>query len=220
MVISWVRLSLLAPLFAAALGVTALFVSVLPMGLAPESLLFTLWTAATVGAAVLLARLGSWWTVPESRITTLALAATVPSFLACNLMYLLSNSAPKIDRHGPAYAVFFGGLAVLLHLVHRLNVSGRRRAAWWAGALGALVLADVAVAVTVLIAGKLSAVWAPLWLPGALIESGFGVPAVDTVLLLDIVELDPPIYILATGLALGVVMARRRRGRNVVEVSR
>ena len=112
-------------------------------------------------------------------------------------------------------------------LVARLARTGRSRAAWWTGIFGAVLIADVAVMLTV---------WrssgdevphpasAPVWLFTALTHSGFGLPSpsgMEIFVIGDIVELDPLLYLTFTALALGTVIAGTRqavtKGEEVAE---
>jgi hypothetical protein len=213
------RLVVVGPIAVLALLVTALMVSTVAGTALPEPWLFALWSLATVGAAVLLARSGRWWALPGAGLMQQVLAVTVPAFLLLLLMYPLAGSAEELPRHAPGYALFFGGLLVVLPVAARLAAAGRRVAAWWAGGLGALFLADAAVALTVA-RGGLDPAYAPAWLFVALTDSGLGLmPDWDKYRVLDIVELDPPLYIGFAGLALGVVLARRTSGDNSAPIA-
>jgi len=208
------RLSILAPLAAVALWIASLVVITVTGMLVPGFLEeMQYWAMALLigGSAIVLARLGRWWTLDGAGITTLTAAVTVPGFTLSVLQYALSNSSSELSLHGPAYGVFFGGLAGLLFLVDRLAATGRRRRAWWTGVLGALAIADVAVMVPVFLAGDAPhPASAPVWLFTALTGSGFGLPSPagwEIFTILDVTEFDPQIFVLSAGLALGVIMS-------------
>ncbi|GGQ49386.1 hypothetical protein [Couchioplanes azureus] len=205
------RLTVVAPLTAAAVFLVAIVVAGV---LLPDTgaLQYAATTLLLGAGAVLLARLGRWWTVGGAATTTLVLAVTVPGCAAGFLQYALSGNSAKLATHGPAYLIFFGGLGALLPRVDRLAATGRRARAWWIGALGALALADAAVMVPVFLAtGTPHPASAPLWLFTALTASGFGLPSPagwEIFTILDQTELDPQIFLLCTGIALGAVMFR------------
>jgi hypothetical protein len=147
-------------------------------------------------------------------------AITVPGFVFVSLTYLLpAGMSQKYALHWPAYVVFFGGLTVLLHAVARLAASGRRVLAWAVGVVGALMLADVAITLPVLLSRgedpPLAS--APWWLFAAL--NGGGVDGIrlsgmtgDQIWTVgDVTELDAYVFLLYAGLALGVIMNRTAR---------
>ncbi|WP_170047689.1 hypothetical protein, partial [Couchioplanes caeruleus] len=215
------RLTVVAPLTAAAMFVVAVVVAGV---LLPDtgSLQYGAVALLLGAGAVVLARLGRWWTVGGATTTALVLAVTVPGCAAGFLQYALTDNSAKLAAHGPAYLIFFGGLGALLHFVARLATTGRRARAWWTGALGALALADVAVMVPVFLAtGTPHPASAPLWLVTALTGSGFGLPSPagwEIFTILDQTELDPQIFLLCTGIALGAIM-HRAPARNTAEES-
>ncbi|GAA3398347.1 hypothetical protein [Cryptosporangium minutisporangium] len=209
-----VRLALLGPLTAVLLFAVGLVVlASLPL---PEPLQYPVLTLLGVGGAAVLARLGRWWTLPDAGLSALVFCVTAPPLLLGVAQYALLHSSSKLTTHGPAYLVFFGGLAGLLVAVDRLVAAGRRARAWSVGVLGAVVLADLAVIVTVVLSGADAPhpASAPVWLFTALTDSGFGLPSPsgwETFTITDAVELDPLLYLLSGGLALGAVTARRAR---------
>jgi hypothetical protein len=178
-----------------------------------------LMTLASIGAAVLLARLGRRWTIAGGWTPALLLAVTVPGFALCTLVAAATSGITgKVSLHVPAYAVFFLGLGTVLALVVRLARAGRTRRAWWIGVLGALAVADVATMLPLLRVvlppeQAVDLVYAPMWLFTALTNSGFGLPhptGIEIFTIGDVVEIDPFLYIAFTGLALGAVLAARR----------
>ncbi|MBB4740355.1 hypothetical protein BJY16_003814 [Actinoplanes octamycinicus] len=221
-----VRLCVLAPLAAAVLFTACLvaaltvldpLLAALPFGDQPRQ-----WVAAlaTAAAAVVLARSGRWWTAEGAGLTALVLAVTVPGFVFASLAYLLPAGMSGVYAlHWPGYAVFFGGLAVLLHAVDRLTATGRRRLAWWTGAVGGLALADLAVTLPVLLSSgddpPLAS--APLWLFAALNGGGLdgirlpGMTADQIWTVGDTTDFDAYLFLLSAGLALGVIMTRAAR---------
>ncbi|MEV4703427.1 hypothetical protein [Actinoplanes sp. NPDC049316] len=210
------RLTVVAPLAAVAVFIAALIVVTVISALLPsatENLQYGVMTVLLVAGAVGLARLGRWWTVGGAGTTTLVLAVTVPGFVLGCLQYAISSSSSKLAVHAPAYLAFFGGLAGLLYAVDRAAAAGNRTRAWWIGGLGALVLADVAVTVPVFLASATpDPASAPVWLFTAFTNSGFGLPSPagwEIFTVLDATELDPQIFLLSSGLALGVIMHKR-----------
>ncbi|TDC86165.1 hypothetical protein E1193_00420 [Micromonospora sp. KC606] len=218
------RLVLVAPLIAMALLVASFVAMNLIIGPLEYVLPFEmdlqlpLATLFTLGAAVLLARLGRRWTAAGAP-TMLLFAVTVPGFAFGVLAHAVFSSTDKVMRHAPAYAVFFLGLGAVLVAVARLARAGRGRAAWWTGILGAIFIADIAVMLPVLNANvspeeapHLAS--APVWLFTALTDSGFGLPSptgMQIFIIGDIVELDPFLYLVFAALALGAVTAGSRQ---------
>jgi hypothetical protein len=146
------------------------------------------------------------------------LAVTVPGLVAGVLVAALTDGAYKLNLHAPAYAVFFLGLGLVLAAVARLATAGRTRAAWWTGILGAVVAADIAVLLPLLRVDlapdeALHHGYAPVWLFTALTDSTFGLPhptGPEIFTIGDVVELDPYLFMVFTGLALGAVIAAAR----------
>lgn len=218
------RLVLVAPLITMALVVASFVAMNLIVGLLENVLPFAmglqlpLATLFTLGSAVLLARLGGRWTAAGAP-TMLLLAVTVPGFTVGVLANAVFNSTDKVMRHAPAYAVFFLGLGAVLVAVARFARAGHGRAAWCTGILGATLIADIAVMLPVLNANMSPGesphlASAPVWLFTALTDSGFGLPSPTGMQILvigDVVELDPFLYLVFTALALGAVIAGSRR---------
>jgi hypothetical protein len=219
------RLVILAPVAAFTLLVVSMVtinaiigaLSSLPFG---AGLQMPLVTALCLGGAALLSMLGGRWTWPNAHPSAVILAVTLPCFVLTVLLTGLLSSAGKIARHTPGHAIFFLGLGAALAVAARLADAGRRRAAWWGAITGAVVAADLAV-ISVLRQvvlppdeGALDRAYAPLWLFTALTDSGFGLPHPDAAEIFtigDVVALDPLLFIVFSGLAVGAVLSRRRR---------
>jgi hypothetical protein len=222
------RLVVVAPLAALASVAASLVAMNVVVGLLPSVPLATdlqlpLATLFTLCCAVLVARLGRRWAVTGAP-GALLLAVTVPAFALTASVPAFSGGADKVAVHAPGNAVFFLGLAGVLVLVARYAGSGRRRAAWWIGVCGAVLAADVAVALTVSgvdappgEAPHLAS--APVWLFTSLTDTGFGLPSptgMQIFLIGDVTEPDPLLYLAFTALALGAVTAGGAPGHHAV----
>ncbi|GGM39786.1 hypothetical protein ACFFX1_31275 [Dactylosporangium sucinum] len=213
-----VRLVLLAPvigfvLLAASVVVMSVVVHRIPYGSGafdPMDLQMPMITGLCVLGALLLALLGRRWSLPD-RPATLVAAVTVPPLAICLLFYAVSNNTDKIRLHGPAYLLYFGGLALLLAWAGHRARAGRRRSARWLAIAGAVVLADVATMVPVLNSAQHpDPQGAPLWLFVVLTGQNLGIPAwPDAFLVGDIAEFDPVLYLVFTGFAIGAALGRR-----------
>lgn len=217
-----VRLVLIAPLmvwallFASAVAMRLIVDLMAPLPFAMD-LQLPLWTLFSLGCAVSLTWLGRRWTVVGVPPALLFLAVTVPGFAVSVAAKAAFSS--EFTVHASAYSVFFLGLGAVLVAVARLADTGRGRAAWWAGVLGATVIADIAVMLTVLSSnlspeGTPHLASAPVWLFTALTDSGFGLPylaGMQTSAIVDVVEMDPLLYLVFAAFALGVVIAGGRQ---------
>ncbi|MFI7574041.1 hypothetical protein [Micromonospora sp. NPDC049497] len=190
----------------------------------------TMAAAAAVGPAILADRLarrggpaGGWRAVAA---VTAPLAAT-----ALLIAYALSNSSDQLLDIAFVLMFWLAALAVVLRTATALAQRGRIRAAWVAGVLGALVVADLAVVLAVLgdvptgpksvVDGvpqgdTIDPVSAPLWLFAVYTNSSLGLPRPtewEIFLITDDVLMEPLFFLAATPYALAWVIraARRRR---------
>ncbi|MET7396369.1 hypothetical protein ABZS66_23100 [Dactylosporangium sp. NPDC005572] len=217
-----VRLVLVAPvagfaLLAVSVVIMNVVVSTIPYGdgaFDPMDLQMPIVTGLSALSALLLARLGRRWSLPDRPATLLA-AVTVPPLVICVLVYGVTNSTDKIRLHGPAYLLYFGGLALLLAWAGHRARAGRRRSARWLAIAGAVALADVATMVPVLNSPQSpDPLGAPLWLFVVLTGQNLGIPTwPDAFMIGDVAELDPLFYLVFTGFALGAALGQKVDGR-------
>ncbi|WP_232234038.1 hypothetical protein [Micromonospora chokoriensis] len=152
-----------------------------------------IWTALTLGLAVLLAVLAARW----ARHTALdgplriALGVVLP-IGAVAVVFLSAISPDDMVTFVPGLLLWLVGLTLALWAAARLASRNRLRAAWWVGVLGALAAADLAVILAVVDvigaggrAGPVSGptpldgvdqISAPLWLLVAWTDWNVGLP--------------------------------------------
>ena len=152
-----------------------------------------IWTALTLGLAVLLAMLAARW----ARHTALdgplriALGVVLP-IGAVAVVFLSAISPDDMVTFVPGLLLWLVGLTLALWAAARLASRNRLRAAWWVGVLGALAAADLAVILAVVDvigaggrAGPVSGptpldgvdqISAPLWLLVAWTDWNVGLP--------------------------------------------
>ncbi|MBV1851532.1 hypothetical protein [Catellatospora tritici] len=122
----------------------------------------------------------------------LAVALVLPSVVAIVLVINLLGSAEKVVRVVPELLWWSAGMVAVLWAAGSLAARGRVTAAWWVGVLGAFLVADVAIAITVFghtgppeyipldygqgVYDGVSRVWAPLWLPTMYTGGMHGLP--------------------------------------------
>lgn len=171
------------------------------------------------GIAVALTLMGRWWTIRSAGPGLLIAATLAPWFAIGCLFYLFTGQMNKIPLHLPAYALFFGGMAVLLSVVDRLAGAGRRTAAWLLGAIGSYSLVTLAVPLPVLLSSgeDPSMATLPFWPFAALfteidLDGGpgmFGMTGGQIHLVGDANELDIFLFLFSAGIAMGALLARR-----------
>ncbi|MFR9780620.1 hypothetical protein ACL02O_31810 [Micromonospora sp. MS34] len=188
-------------------------------------------TVLTAGLAVLLARLAHRGVARGARTGPIrtALGIMLPVGLtAIGAEYALNQATDDLVRVAPALLVWLPGLTLVLHRVGVFAGRGRTRAAWWVGVLGAIVVADLAVALMVVDnipggpetvidgvaqADTVDRISAPLWLFTGLTDSSFGLPRPtpsEIFLISDLVELQPFLYLACTPYALAYAVAAAR----------
>ncbi|MGN9808854.1 hypothetical protein ACTMSW_05775 [Micromonospora sp. BQ11] len=190
----------------------------------------TMIAASAVGPAILADRLarsggpaGGWRAVAA---VTAPLAAT-----GLLIAYAFSYTPEQTLDTAVALMFWLAALAVVLRAVAALAQRGRTRAAWVAGVLGALAVADLAVVLAVLgnvptgpesvIDGlpqgdTIDPISAPLWLFAVYTNSSLGLPRPtegEIFLITDDVLIEPLFFLATTPYALAWVIraARRRR---------
>ncbi|WP_242624367.1 hypothetical protein [Micromonospora kangleipakensis] len=188
-------------------------------------------TALTVGLAVLLARVAHR-SAARSALrgpTRTALGIVLPVGLtAVGAEYAMNETTDDLVRVAPGLLVWLAGLALVLHGAGVLAGRGRTRAAWLVGVLGALVVADLAVVLTVVnhIAGgpetvidgvpqgdTIDRISAPLWLFASWTDWSFGLPRPtpwEIFLIGDLMELQPFLYLACTPYALAYAIRAAR----------
>ena len=152
-----------------------------------------LWSAFTVGLAVLLAVFAARW----ARHTALdgplriALGVVLPVGVAA-VVFLSAISPDDLATFVPGLLLWLAGLTLALWAAASLASRDRLRTAWWVGVLGALVAADLAVILAVVDviaaggrAGPVSSptplggvdwISSPLWLLAAWTDWNIGLP--------------------------------------------
>ncbi|WP_433653605.1 hypothetical protein ACQP2C_23520 [Micromonospora zamorensis] len=152
-----------------------------------------LWSAFTVGLALLLAVFAARW----ARHTALdgplriALGVMLPIGAAA-VVFLYVLHPDELGASVPGLLLWLAGLTLALWAAASLAARGRLRSAWWVGVLGALAAADLAVILAVVDAisagsraGPVSGptpldgvdqISAPLWLLAAWTDWNIGLP--------------------------------------------
>jgi hypothetical protein len=122
----------------------------------------------------------------------------------------------QVARHGPANALYFAGLALLLAWTGSRARSGRRRSARWLTIAGALVLADLTTMVTVLRVNTTlhPSVTSLLWWPVAQTGTDHGLAGLHSYAMPAHVLGDTWLYLVFTGFALGATLGPRRTSRS------
>lgn len=188
-------------------------------------------TVFSAGLAVLLARVVGAGAARNARTgpARTALGVVLPVGLtAVAAEYALNETADDLLRVAPGLLVWLTGLALVLHGAGVLAGRGRTRAAWLVGVLGALVVADLAVVLTVVnhIPGGPETIVdgvaqgdtidrssAPLWLLTSLTDWSFGLPRptpAEIFLVGDLMELQPFLYLTCTPYALAYAIGAAR----------
>ncbi|WP_233578093.1 hypothetical protein [Micromonospora sp. BL4] len=190
-----------------------------------------IWTALTVGLAVLLAVYAARW----ARHTALdgplriALGVVLPiGAAAVPLLYVIYPD--DLARAVPGLLFWLVGLTLALWAAASLAARNRLRGAWWLGVLGALAAADLAVIRVVVDimpagsgAGPLSGAlspgnvdWfsAPLWLFAALTDWNVGLPGPISVEIFQLITyqvlVEPMLYLACTPYALAYAIRAAR----------
>ncbi|MBQ0905187.1 hypothetical protein KBX63_24810 [Micromonospora sp. U21] len=153
-----------------------------------------IWTALTVGLAVLLAVFAGRWARHTALDGPLRIALGVVLPIGATAVVFVSAISPDdMATLVPGLLLWLAGLTLALWAAASLAARNRLRAAWWVGVLGALAAADLAVVRAVLDAisagsraGPVSgatpldsaADWvsAPLWLFAAWTDWNIGLP--------------------------------------------
>ncbi|MGW5672449.1 hypothetical protein, partial [Micromonospora sp. NPDC003776] len=188
-------------------------------------------TVLSAGLAVLLARVVLASAARNARTGPVrtALGVVLPVGLtAVGVEYALNETTDDLVRVAPGLLVWLTGLALVLHGTGVLAGRGRARLAWLVGVLGALVVADLAVVLTVVnqIPGGPETVVdgvaqgdtidrgsAPLWLFTSLTDWSFGLPRPtpsEVFLVGDLMELQPFLYLTCTPYALAYAIGAAR----------
>ncbi|MEU1749604.1 hypothetical protein ACWD8I_33075 [Micromonospora arida] len=152
-----------------------------------------IWTALTVGLAVLLAVFAARWARHTALDGPLRIALGVVLPVGVTAVVFLSAISPDdLATFVPGLLLWLAGLTLALWAAASLASRNRLRAAWWVGVVGALAAADLAVILAVVDviaaggrAGPVSSptplggvdwVSSPLWLLTAWTDWNMGVP--------------------------------------------
>ncbi|GIF99459.1 hypothetical protein [Catellatospora citrea] len=180
-------------------------------------------TCFAVLLAVLAARLARWG-VPAGPLP-LAIGLVVPCGITVAMFIATFMQSDKLWRVLPELVLWSAGMVGVLWLAARAAALGHLRLAWCVGLLGAFVVADLGVVLTVLnhtpvrylVEGGfepgVSGTWALLWLPMILLGPGLGWgPSQEDVLYVgDLVELSPYLFLAFTPYLLAYAVATARR---------
>ncbi|MFI6781934.1 hypothetical protein [Micromonospora sp. NPDC050276] len=152
-----------------------------------------IWTALTVGMAVLLAVIAARWARRTALDGPLRIAIGVVLPIGATAVVFLSAISPDdLATFVPGLLLWLAGLTLALWAAASLASRNRLRAAWWVGVLGALAAADLAVILAVFDAvsagsragpvsgptplGGVDHISAPLWLLVAWTDWNVGLP--------------------------------------------
>ncbi|MCG5458686.1 hypothetical protein PSH03_004447 [Micromonospora sp. PSH03] len=152
-----------------------------------------IWTALTVGLAVLLAVFAARWARHTALDGPLRIALGVVLPIGVTAVVFLSAISPDdLATFVPGVLLWLAGLTLALWAAASLAGRNRLRAAWWVGVLGALAAADLAVILSVFDAvsagsragpvsgptplGGVDHISAPLWLIAAWTDWNVGLP--------------------------------------------
>ncbi|WP_432987149.1 hypothetical protein [Dactylosporangium sp. CA-233914] len=166
-----------------------------------------------IAGAVLMAVLGRTAFPRRMPVTVLIPAVTVPGCALYTVFHALGTSnMVESGQHALESLVFCAGLTLILAVVARLVHRGRQRQAWLVGIVGAVVAADVAVALPYLGHAGLHPAGAPMWFVAAITDTRFGLPHPNAEEIFTIRDItNPPIFLALAGLALGAVVTARTR---------
>ncbi|MEV6923064.1 hypothetical protein AB0M46_00925 [Dactylosporangium sp. NPDC051485] len=165
-------------------------------------------------AAVLLALVGRSWSLPGRPVLVLA-AVTLAPLALLTLLEARLGPPMQLALLGPANAVYFLGLALLLAWTGSRARAGRRRTAWLLAVLGAVVLADVAMMVLILRANPAptpALFGAPQWWMYSLTGRVLGLSNWDAFGVGSLAEVGTWTRMLFTGFAIGAALGRPAAG--------
>ncbi|MEV4202526.1 hypothetical protein [Micromonospora globbae] len=188
-------------------------------------------TVLTAALALLLARFAARWGRRSALAGPLrtALGVMLPvGVTAVLLEYVLNRGTQGLIRVAPGLVSWLTLLTLVLWGASALAGRGRVRAAWWVGVLGALVVADVSVVLTVVNAipagpqtvvdglpqaDTVDRISAPLWLFASWTDWSFGLPRPtpwELFLITDLVEVQPYLYLAVSPYALAYAVNAAR----------
>lgn len=174
--------------------------------------------------AVLAARLARWG-VPAGPLP-LAIGLVVPCSITIVMFIAAFMRSDRLWRVLPELVLWSAGMVGVLWLAARAAALGHRRLAWCVGLLGAFVVADLGVVLTVLnhtpahyvvLEGGFepgaSSAWALLWPPMLYLGPALGVgpSQADMLYVGDLVQLSPYLYLAFTPYLLAYAFATARR---------
>lgn len=156
----------------------------------------------------------------------LAVALALPVAVVVVLLTALDNPR-KAAGAAPGLALWALGMVLVLWLAARAAARGQVRQAWWIGALGAIVVADLSIVLTVVTqtlpetvisadggqTDGVARIWAPLWLFALYTGSTFGLPGPtdwEISQILDI-TLDAHLFLAVTPYLLAYAITAARR---------
>ncbi|MEV4514440.1 hypothetical protein AB0K00_36445 [Dactylosporangium sp. NPDC049525] len=171
---------------------------------------------SVVGALVMVA-VGHRFTIRRAPTLALIPVLTVPGCAMCVVLVRTVN-ADSYGGHTLATVLFFTGLAATLAFVARPAGHNRIRRAWVIGLAGVLLFLDAAV--PTIMYGTIPSPdnpwhweYSPMWLFAWLTDSSFGLPHPDfweIFVLRDDILLEPPMFLVFAGFALGALIGARR----------
>ncbi|MFG1892535.1 hypothetical protein ACGFIP_00750 [Micromonospora zamorensis] len=185
-----------------------------------------LWTALTLGLALLLAVFAARWAQHTALDGPLriALGVVLPvAVAAVPFAYVIYPDRPAAAV--PGLLLWLLGLTLALWAAASLAARGRLRAAWWVGIVGALVAADLAVILAVvdtvpggfsgppLSPDSINGISAPLWLFVSWTEWNFGLPRPvqwEIILISERLLVEPMLYLACTPYALAYAIRAAR----------
>ncbi|MCG5445571.1 hypothetical protein NIE79_004028 [Micromonospora sp. NIE79] len=187
-----------------------------------------IWAAFTIVLAVVLAVFAARWARHNALDGPLRIAlGVVLPVGAAVILFMYVTNAEGLAGAVPGLLLWLAGLTLALWAAASLAARGRLRAAWWAGVLGALVAADLAVILAVVdtYPGAIGAgptiearesvdpISAPLWLFACWTNWNFGLPRPiewEIFLITNRVLVEPMLYLACMPYALAYTIRAAR----------
>ncbi|MFI6068530.1 hypothetical protein ACIA47_25110 [Micromonospora sp. NPDC051227] len=187
-----------------------------------------LWSAFTIGLALLLAVFAARWARHTALDGSLRIAlGVVLPVGAAVILFMYVTNAESLAGAVPGLLLWLAGLTLALWAAASLAARGHLRAAWWVGVLGALAAADLAVILAVVDtypggigAGptidareRVDPISAPLWLFACWTNWNFGLPRPidwEIFLITNRVLVEPMLYLACSPYALAYTIRAAR----------